>query len=73
MSILTRLFTGQAETSHQIKAAELIQAVKKMRECQHEYFNHRDQTSLHRAKGAEREVDRLLDAVATEKPEGLFE
>lgn len=72
MSVLTRLFTGQAETPHQIRAAELVQAVKTMREHQREYFKHRSPVSLERSKEAEREVDRILAELVREQG-GLFE
>jgi len=39
---------------------ELIEAVKRMRFCQNEYFKIRNYTTLHNAKEAEKKVDKML-------------
>jgi hypothetical protein len=64
------LFSGQASPSDQNRAAQVIQAVKHMRERQRAYFACPERPNLMEAKDAEREVDRLVREIDQDDSQG---
>lgn len=46
---------------------EFLQLVKKMRDAQKEYFQHRDPNALAEAKTYERKVDKALNGLLNQK------